>query len=349
MVKPVPREDLEHILKHAHDAWESLRGARIFITGGTGFFGVWLLESFVFANEALQLQAEMLVLSRDPDSFRSKFPHLAACPHIQFWQGDVRNYTFPPGHFSHVIHAATEASAKLNKQDPIKMLDVILQGTQHTFDFAKTCSAQHILLTSSGAIYGRQAPEMIHISEESLGSPDISLPAWAYGVGKRTAEHMATLYAYQHQLNIKITRCFAFIGPHLPLDAHFAAGNFIRDALQGKTIEIAGDGTPFRSYQYAADLVVWLLKILCFGKRCVPYNVGSDEAISIAELANTVASCINPPVEVSIAKQADPRVLPERYVPSIARAKQDLALINFVDLTESIKRTIKWCHENYEV
>src|SRR3989338_1113045 len=195
MKKPLPTQDLEHILQHAKDAWAALRDARIFITGGTGFFGIWLLESFAFANQKLGLNAEVVVLTRDPENFQKKFPHLAKESSIQFLQGDARDFVFPSGNFSHVIHAATEASAKLNAEDPLKMVDVILQGTKHTFDFAKACHAEHILLTSSGAVYGRQPPEITHLSEDYEGTPDINKPAWAYGVGKRTAEHMATLYA----------------------------------------------------------------------------------------------------------------------------------------------------------
>lgn len=289
MNKPLPTEDLEHIIIHAQNAFEALRNARIFITGGTGFFGVWLLESFIYANKKLNLNLTITVLTRDIEKFQKQFSHIASEKNIFFLQGDVRDFVFPPGVFSHVIHAATEASLKLNSENPLKMLDVIVQGTKHTLDFAKYCNAKNILLTSSGAIYGRQPPEISHISEDYNGSPDICNPASAYGVGKRTAEHMAILYAYQHKLNIKIARCFAFVGPYLPLDTHFAIGNFINNVLHNKNIAILGDGTPYRSYQYAADLVVWLLTILCFGENNVPYNVGSDEAFSLKEIAAKVA------------------------------------------------------------
>lgn len=330
-----------HIVEHAKDAWESLRNARIFITGGTGFFGKWLIESIVFANQQLKLNIDATVLSRNPSSFLQQFPHLSKETCLHFCEGDVRNFTHPIGKFSHVIHAATEASAKLNAENPTEMMDVILNGTKNTLDFAVKCGAKNILLTSSGAVYGRQPPEILNLSEEYDGSPDMEQTNWAYGMGKRASEYWAMLYAKQFDLNLKIGRFYACLGPHLPLDIHFAMGNFIRDAMQKRPIAIAGDGTPYRSYQYISDLMVWLLTIFCFGKNNVPYNVGSDEAISILETAKKVSSFF-PGSEIIVANSAKPKVLPERYVPSVDRAKQDLKLKNRIPLNEAILKTIQW-------
>ena len=344
VVRPLDSADLAHILTHTEGLWEELRGQRIFITGGTGFFGCWLLESFAWANEKLKLDATATVLTRNADAFRKKVPHLAASPSVQIYPGDIRSFEFPKGHFSHIIHAATPASARLNEEDPLEMLDTIVAGTRRALDFAVACGAKKFLLTSSGAVYGRQPPDMTHIPEEYPGAPDPTDPHSAYGEGKRLAELLCALYHRQHGIETKIARCFAFVGPHLPLDAHFAIGNFIRDALRGGPIRVNGDGTPHRSYLYAADLAIWLWTILVRGQACRAYNVGSEDARPIAAMAAAVAGA-SADVAVRIA-QRSALVTASRYVPKTKRAEDELGLKIWIPLEDAINRTLGYhrCH-----
>src|SRR5438270_5737386 len=152
--------DLDDILNRARPLWNDLRGSRVFITGGTGFFGCWLLESFTWACDRLELGAEAVVLTRNPASFRAKAPHLAEHPAIHLQQGDVRTLAFPQARFSHIIHAATESSTSQNLDDPLQMLDTVIEGTRRTLEFARHCGAKKFLLTSTGAVYGRQPSEL---------------------------------------------------------------------------------------------------------------------------------------------------------------------------------------------
>ncbi|TRZ47707.1 NAD-dependent epimerase/dehydratase family protein [bacterium] len=341
MSNPLAR-DLDHILRHTQGLWDELRGQRIFIAGGTGFFGCWLLESFAWANDKLELNATAVVLTRNLDAFRKKAPHLASHHAIQFHIGDVQSFDFAKGEFSHIIHAATESSAKLNDENPLVMLDTIVEGTRHMLEFARQCGARKFLLTSSGAVYGKQPPDMTHIPEDYAGGPDLADPRSAYGEGKRAAEMLCALYAKQFGLETKIARCFAFVGPYLPLDIHFAIGNFIQDGLAGGPIQVKGDGTPCRSYLYAADLVIWLWTILLRGETCRPYNVGSEYDLTIAELAHIIADCFEPAVEVRIARMPIPSHVVERYVPNTRLAQRELNLRPTVELITSIRQTIQW-------
>ena len=337
--------DLDNVLARTEHLWGDLRGERILITGATGFFGCWLLETFTWANNRLHLGAQAVALCRNPRRLAEKAPHLANQPAITLRAADVRHQSFPPGTFSHVIHAATEASAALNRETPLVMFDTIVEGTRHTLQFAVASSTSRFLFVGSGAVYGLQPPEVTHVPESYLGGPDPLAPESAYAEGKRAAEMLCSLAATA-RFQIPIARCFAFVGPYMQLGAHFAIGNFIRDALGGRSIHIKGDGSPFRSYLYASDLAVWLWTILFRGQSRRAYNVGSEEALSIAAVANAVATAGPKTVDVSIASAPSFGAAPLRYVPSTARAREELGLRVEVPLEEAIRRTYDWFAEN---
>ena len=324
-------EDLAHILSKTRSLWEELRGQHIFITGGTGFFGRWLLESFAHANEQLDLDAQAVVLSRDPESFKASAPHLALSSAIKFHLGDIKDFVFPTGQFSHIIHAA----ATFGDANDSEVFESIVQGTKRTLEFAGACGAKKFLLVSSGAVYGKQPSDISHIFEDF----EIA-PSSVYGEGKKIAESLCLEYTEKRHTEIKIARCFAFVGPFLPLDKHFAIGNFIRDGLSGGPIQVRGDGTAIRSYLYAADLAIWLWTILFEGRPRRIYNVGSENEIMIGELAQLVAKSFNRQVEIIIAKPKTANTEIDRFVPSTKRAREELQLTQTVSLKNAIQRTI---------
>jgi dTDP-glucose 4,6-dehydratase len=338
----IDARDLDLLLGHTAPLWDEMRGQRIFLTGGTGFFGCWLVESFCYINRQLSLGAEMTILTRNPEAFALKCPHLAADPAVTLLTGDVRSFAFPDGDYRYVIHAATETWARQVAETPLEMLSTIVAGTERTLEFAATHGAQKFLLTSSGAVYGKQPAGMTHVPETYAGGPDPLDPASAYAEGKRAAELLCALYGKQTGLECKIARCWAFCGPHLPLDRHFAIGNFIGDVLAGRPIQIQGDGTPRRSYLYAADLAVWLWTIHFKAPALVPFNVGSARDVSILELAEIVAATLNSAAEIRVAGQPIEGVAPARYVPCVDRASQMLGLLELTTLEESIRRTAAW-------
>lgn len=338
---PISALDLEYVLSRTEPLWRETRHRRIFITGGTGFFGCWLLETFLAANHAFDLRAQVVVLTRSPERFRSRCPHLVAGDIVELLTGDVRDFAFPAGEFSFVIHAATESVPRLTASNSDEMRTTIVEGTRRCLEFAQSHKTTKFLLTSSGAVYGPQPSEMTHIHEDYADVPNPTGPNSAYGEGKRIAESLCT-QAARTGLECKIARCFAFVGPHLPLDAHFAIGNFIRDAMRGGPIEIQGDGTPRRSYLYAADLVIWLWTMLFRAPSARPFNVGSDKDSSIREIAAEVAAAIQPDLEIRVQKSPVPGAPVSRYVPSVERAKKELALTEGVALHDAIRRTADW-------
>jgi len=332
-VKPLPPADLDAILARTEALWAGLGDGRIFLTGGSGFFGAWLVESFVHARARLGLRGELWLLCRDPAAWAARFPHLEASPGLRRVPGDLSGFQVPEGAFHGLIHAATAAAP------PLAEFRSMVAGTERMLAFAQASGAARLLFTSSGAVYG---PATGPIPEDCRSAPDPSDPASAYGQGKRASEFLFSAFARERGAQAILARCFAFVGPHLKLDANFAIGNFIRDALGGEAIRIAGDGTPLRSYLYAADLATWLWTLYFKGPSGRPIHVGSDQPIAIAQLAATVARVVKPGLPITVAGTPEPGQPPRCYVPAIDRARGELGLEPWTGLEEAIRRTAAW-------
>jgi len=333
--------DIDVILSQCGNIWEVLDGKNIFITGGTGFIGRWLLESIYKANKKLNIAINVTVLTRNIEVFNKKAPHLASCNNFRFILGDVVSFKEDlPEKFDYMIHAATEASANLNEKNPKKMFDTIVNGTQNMLKFSIEQSIDKVLFLSSGAIYGQQPWEMEHISEDWNGSLDCVNPTNTYAEAKRSAEMICSIYAKQFGLIVSIARIFSLLGPHLPIDTHFAAGNFIRDSIDGKKVVVNGNGLPERSFLYPTDMVVWLLHILIEKKGAV-YNVGSDESISIGNLAKLISDIVGSK-GFEIRNENDKGWNLGRYVPNIDKIRDNLGVEKRVTLDDAVYRTAIW-------
>ena len=340
------KDDFASIAEQGLPSIEKLKNSHIFLTGGTGLIGTWLLEAIAFANQVKNCDIQVTVLTRNPDSFNSKSPHLFANKRFHFLVGDVTNLhpienILGDQQFTHLIHAATDASAELNEINPLQMFDTVVLGTRQVLDFAVKHQITNVLYLSSGAVYGQQPHGVDYVSEQSLSGPDCLNPKNTYAEGKRASEMLCAIYGKQFGRRIVIARIFALLGPLLNLDIHFAAGNFIRDALAGKKITVSSDGRPERSYLYLSDVIVWLLAILTTGRAGTAYNVGSQEAISIADLAKLTSTLLGNSGYEVLGLQ-DSGWNPGRYVPSTRLIQDELGVKQTVSLAEAISRTAHW-------
>jgi len=327
--------------------WDHFREKSIFITGGTGFFGKWLLYTLARANEDKNLNLKVHVLSRYPKKFVSEHPYLASQKEWTFFEGDIQTFSLPNQlHYDWCIHGAASASAKLNSESPLQMFNEVFLGTRRCLEECAKARVKRFLFLSSGAVYGKQPETVIHVDENFLGGPDVLVPGSAYAESKRAAEFLVNQMGRQSGMEMVIARAFAFVGPFLPLGTHFAIGNFILSCLKSESIQIKGDGTPLRSYLYASDLAGWLLTLMALGKDQSAYNVGSEKELSIKELAEIVVKIaqnqLNRKVEVIVAGKPQPGKQREIYCPSTRKIRDEFNLKEEVTLSDSIQRTFQW-------
>ena len=333
-----PPEDLTQINEALRPEFEKLRSKVIFISGATGFIGKNILESILWINEKNNLDLKIFAISRNPNSFFSKYPHFQMHASLELFKADICDKldSLPIQKIDFVIHAATDV---VNQQSPIDILGACVGGTSNILSFAKTRGCQSFLLLSSGAVYGNAPLSAGGLEENQCGGVDLQSPKSAYALGKQLSEWI-THQSGADLLQVKVARCFAFVGPYLPLDQHFAIGNFIKSSLLDEDIEIKGDGTPLRTYLYTSDLCVWLIKILVNGLPDTVLNVGGDQALSIEELAYLVKDLINPNIQVKVHQP--PNGISDRYIPNINKIASEMDLRPTIQLKEAISKTVDW-------
>jgi UDP-glucuronate decarboxylase len=311
---------------------------KLLLTGGTGFFGKAILGHLLRLSTQGVEPPDLTIISRSPASFIKDNPRFAGLQWLKFHECNILDAKSLPSDksFTHILHAATESTNGL-KLPPLARYQQIIEGANNILSFAKQCPIEKIMLTSSGAVYGTSLGDSF--SEDSCTIPNPLDPEMSYGMGKRAAEHLCSLYKDAYGIQFVVARCFAFIGEDLPTNAHFAIGNFIEDALSGRDIVIKGTGMQKRTYMYQDDLAAWLLAILDKGQSGEAYNVGSDRPVTIKDLAYLVRDIVNPNVEVKILGGIGSGGR-DSYIPNIDKSILGLDLSIKVELDSAIRLTV---------
>jgi nucleoside-diphosphate-sugar epimerase len=314
-------------------------GRRVYLSGATGFFGKNIL-ALLSELQRRGASFKVTALSRAPERFLAEQPWCRMQPWLEWRQGDVLEPWPGEGRFDLLLHAATDTAAS-SHVDKLEVFERILSGTRQALAFAEAHGTRRLLLCGSGAQYGQTTQRHADgVSETESRACDSTRPGSAYGEGKRVSELLCSLHAEKHGFDVVNTRCFAFVGPGLPLDGHFAIGNFMRDALAGRPIRLASSGEAVRSYLYGADLAVWLVVLLLEAAHGAAVNVGSDHAIRIIDLATRVRDLVDPRLAI-LTGEPCPGEERQFYVPSVGHARS-YGLDAWTDLDQAIRRTALW-------
>lgn len=321
---------------------ELLRGKSLLITGGTGFFGLWLLLFLDYANTELNLRISVEVNSRNPDKFLSRFPEFSSKSWILWNKSDIRAFVPNRSNFDFVIHGATtSASETFHGAEPSEKFSVTYEGTKRVLEQLKNHTIENFLYMSSGSVYGRASTGLI--SENESSAPFTHELGASIGHGKRSAEFLcfATMGS-NPKININIARCFSFVGPYLPLDLHYAIGNFIKNSLLGEPITLGSPGHSVRSYLYVSDAINWLMQILLSENQAQVFNIGSEEAITIKNLAGIFSSITGSELlfDINTESNAVNTTATDFYVPNTFKIRNSLNVKEQVGLKDAITRTI---------
>jgi nucleoside-diphosphate-sugar epimerase len=313
--------------------------ASLLVIGGSGFFGKSILDAF--QRNLLDSWGidSLMIMARHPEELKKNNSQLIRSK-VKLLKGDITSINELP-FADYIIHAAASTDVRNYNLAPLKERSNIIRGTLNYCELAKKFNQKSkIVYISSGAVYGTQPYDLEKIPEDFdfLDVEQLPESKRDYAYAKRNSEKAINDLG-NYGMDVSIARCFAFLGPWLPLDQHFAIGNFINDGLNCRPIKVNTNKKVYRSYMHADDLVDWLMTILVnSNSECPIFNVGSDEEISIHDLAFKISKIFNQEVLVCDPTQANSE---ERYIPSIHKARSTLNLYLKYDLDTSLKNTIR--------
>ena len=341
----IVKQDVSNIFKASSALPDPLRQSHIFITGGTGFLGTWLLELIAALNDDFDFKIRVSIASRSLEQFSHKAPHLFGRKDFTFIDSDIRFMVELPHDVTHIIHAAATSNKNLFSTLPTASFENNVDSTMHIMRLALQLGCiQNILLLSSSLVYGRQPENVTSLHEHSFGG---TLPPFdinsIYAESKRACESAAAAFLTEMKLPISIARPFSFVGPYQSLAYPWAVSDFMQEALKGGPIKLMSDGSVVRSVMYASDFANWILHIAAYAKPRDVYNVGSPDAMDLLSIARMVRSYFKnePQILTSLGNNAS-RSSNRRVVPCVDKAEKELQLKTTVNTETAIQRAMEW-------
>jgi dTDP-glucose 4,6-dehydratase len=310
---------------------------RAVVTGGAGFLGSHLSERLLHEGYSV------LCLDDFSTGSPGNVAHLMELGPFRLVRADVTDFVHVPGDVDAVLHFASPASPVDYLRMPIETLKVGSLGTLHTLGLAKEKKARFLLASTSEA-YGD--PQVHPQPETYWGHVNPVGPRGVYDEAKRFAEAMTMAYRRAQGVDTAIVRIFNTHGPRMRPDDGRAVPTFIRQALCGEPITVAGDGSQTRSIQYVDDLVEGCVRLL-HSHQFEPVNIGNPHEVSITDLALLVRDLVGSasPVEYVARPEDDPTV----RRPDISLARSVLGWEPEVGLADGLRRTIEWFRATLDV
>lgn len=335
----IPKVELNDSVKQLSQYEEIFKNKKFLITGGTGFIGKWLVATLNRLSIDIKLNINIYILTRNEKLFKDKFNESFPRKNIHFIEADIRSLNKLKKSsfgFDYIILGANDATYDFSLNAKI-LSETLVGGTFNLLDTFVSSKTKSIIHLSSGAVYGDISKSKNGAKENDHSLIDINNIGSMYGLSKSLVESILNQFGDQNNINIINARCFAFVGPYLPLDKHFAIGNFINDCIHSRPLSVNGNGSPVRSYMYSADMARAIL--LCLVKeKSMTINIGSDEQISIKDLALLVSKTLtNQKVVIKDKENSHPEKA-NYYLPDISSLRS-LGFEESCLLEESIKRT----------
>ena len=306
------------------------------ITGGAGFIGSHLTDRLLGEGH------EVVVLDNLITGDLANLGAHRGNPNFEFIHHNVSNHIHINGTIDWILHFASPASPIDYLKLPIPTLKVGALGTHNALGLAKARGAR-LLLASTSEVYG---DPLVHPQPESYwGNVNPIGPRGVYDEAKRFAEAITMAYHREHGLDIRIVRIFNTYGPRNRVDDGRVVPTFINQALKGEPLTVFGEGSQTRSFQYVADLVEGVRRLMEADYH-LPVNIGNPRELTILEFARLILDLTQSPSRIEY--RALPEDDPKTRQPDITRAREVLGWEPQVPVEEGLQKTIEWYRRRAE-
>ncbi|MDO4636421.1 MAG: NAD-dependent epimerase/dehydratase family protein [Lautropia sp.] len=362
-------QDVEDLIRKARPQFEALAGQHVWLTGGAGFLGYYLVLSIKHWNHSAPpaKKIRLTVL----DNYVRGIPYWlneAQTEEIRLYKHDVTHpipQNLEPANF--IIHAASIASPMYYRKYPLETIDANVNGLRLMLDYAvernSKSARKHggklegFLFFSTSEIYGDPTPDAIPTPETYRGLVSCTGPRACYDESKRVGETLCVLYAQNKGVPVSQARPFNNYGPGLKITDGRVLPDFARDVLAGRDIVMLSDGSPTRTFCYITDALSGYLKVLVNGRRGEAYNIGIETPeISMKDLAEKVRGLAhdmwgyNGKVIHKVSDEGSVYLAdnPNRRCPIITKARSELGYAPEVDVDTGLRRILNWYYFNRE-
>jgi nucleoside-diphosphate-sugar epimerase len=330
----LPQDDLDTISGQIEPFIGGFENSKILVYGGTGFIGTWLIGGLLQANLEFSLNLRISIVTRNVLNAKEKFH--SVCESLNFIECDLSD-SEPRENL--VADFVFLGSTPTRDSTGSSNFEAVIRASANAANHASKVMSNKfhkpfVLHLSSGAIYGKQPMDMTYRSESH---PVLTSSSDAYIKSKLLIDDILVDSKVKGLINFNSPRLFAFAGPLISLDEHFAVGNFIGDAIAGREIKVKGNPNTVRSYMYPTDLISILLKLIQSNPRG-EINIGSDNPITLGNLAIMISNLASG-VGVQIPNSEE---LPNNYVPSVVNLRQEIWSSTFVSLDVALEKWISW-------
>ena len=342
---PIILDDVQQICTNAAWALKRLEGKTILIAGAAGFLPSYFVHTLAYANlEMLKRPCKVICLDNFRTGKAERLLPWKGHKNIKFLTKDIIKPLNIKDDIDYIIHGASIASPVWYRKFPLETIDANVIGTRRLLDLARVQKSAGFLYLSSSEIYGDPLKQFIPTSEDYWGNVSSTGPRACYDQSKRLAETLCMTYYRQFDVPVKIIRPFNVYGPGLRLDDGRVVPDFIKNALEKKTITIFSNGKVTRSFCYVTDAISAMIMLLTNDKADgEAFNVGNDEEVTIFKLAKTVDEVVGNKEGVNFVENSDKAYLkdnPQRRVPNLGKIQKTIDWTPRIPLAEGLRRTI---------